>query len=106
MKVASGQDVQFVRLFFTTPVEEDLACTWASRLADVVGARVQGLRPTTTLHEMLEWGLAAKADPMDFVVVFEPELRMGFARFLDDSEHATFREMVEYATLNLPFSGL
>ena len=95
----NGQNIQFVGLFFTESVEEEIACTWATRLAEVVGARVLGLRPTTTLYDMLEWGVAAKADPMDFVVVFEPELRMGFARFLDDAEHVTFREMVEHTAI-------
>ena len=99
MKSLDGQDVQFVKLFFTMPAEEEIAYTLALRLAEVVGERVQGLRPTTTLYELLEWGVAAKADPMDFVVVFEPELRMGFARFLDDAAHVTFREMVVHVAM-------
>jgi hypothetical protein len=33
------------------------------------------------MDDMLKWGVAANADPMDFVVVFEPELRMELAGF-------------------------
>jgi hypothetical protein len=64
-----------------------------------VGERVLELRPETTLAEILRWAATTKVDTIDFVVVFEPELRMDLAGFLDDSEHATFREMVQhYAT--------
>jgi hypothetical protein len=89
-------DAEFIRLFFTPSVEEEIAHRWAVRLARVVGPRVQDLRPDTTLDDMLKWGVAANADPMDFVVVFEPELHMELAGFLDDSEHATFRDMVQH----------
>jgi len=33
---------------------------------------------------------------MHFAVVFEPELRMELAEFLDYADHATFREMVQH----------
>jgi hypothetical protein len=68
----------------------------ASRLATVIGAQVFQLRPETTLAQMLYWAAAAKADSMDFVVVFEPELRMEVANFLDCADHVSFREMVEH----------
>jgi hypothetical protein len=54
------------------------------------------LRPETTLTQLLEWAARGGADSMDFVVVFEPELGMEFAEFLDYSDHVTFREMVEH----------
>jgi hypothetical protein len=54
---------------------------WAVRLARVAGSNLQQLRPETTMDDMLKWGVAANADPMDFVVVFEPELRMELAGF-------------------------
>ena len=92
----TGMDVEFIRLFFRVADEEQIAHRWAARLARVVGSRVMELRPETTLSEMLKWGATGRVESIDFVVIFEPELRMDFAEFLDDSEHATFREMVEH----------
>ncbi len=89
-------EVEFIRLLFINPVEEEIAHRWASRLARVVGPQALQLRPQTTLAEMLKWAAIVKADSMDFAIVFEPELRMELAEFLDYSEHATFREMVEH----------
>jgi hypothetical protein len=90
-------EVKFIRLLFTNPVEEEIAFRWASRLARLVGEQVRQLRPQTTLTEMLRWASRANVDSMDFVVVFEPELRMDFAGFLDNSDHATFRELVQHS---------
>lgn len=89
-------DVGFIRLLFRSPVEELVAHRWAKRLASLVGLRAMELRPETTLSQMLEWAAAAGADSMDFVVIFEPELGMQFAEFLDYSDYATFREIVEH----------
>jgi hypothetical protein len=89
-------DVEFIRLLFTDPVEEQIAHRWASRFARLVGPRVLQLRPQSTLAEMLEWAAAGDVDSLDFALVFEPELRMGLAEFLDYAEHSTFREMVQY----------
>jgi hypothetical protein len=90
------EKVDFIRLLFIDPVQEQVAYRWASRLANVLGAQVLQLRPETTLAQMLDWAAAAKADSMDFVVVFEPELRMEFANFLDCADHVSFRQMVEH----------
>lgn len=100
-----GFDVGFIRLLFKSPVEELIAYRWAVRLSRLLGARVMELRPDSTLSQMLAWAAAAGVDSMDFVVVFEPELGMNFAEFLDDSDHATFREMVQYcATQSEPIA--
>ena len=89
-------DVKFIRLLFTDPVEEEIAYRWASRFARLVGGQASKLRPGTTLAEILRWAATARVDSMDFVMVFEPELRMQLAEFLDYSEHTTFREMVQH----------
>ena len=93
----SSQDVEvkFIRLLFTDPIQEEIAYRWASRFAKVMGEQALKLRPGTTLAEMLKWAATAKVDSIDFVFVFEPELRMDFAEFLDYSEYTTFREMVQ-----------
>ncbi len=88
--------MEFIRLLFTDPVEEEIAHRWASRFAGLLGSQALQLRPSTTLAEMLKLAATAKVDTMGFVVVFEPELRLEFAQFLDHCDHTTFREMVEY----------
>ena len=91
-------DVEFIRLLFKPRIQEDVAHRWATRLARLLGPSVRHLRPDTTLSELLEWAARRGADSMDFVVVFETELGMEFAEFLDCSDHVTFRDMVtQYA---------
>jgi hypothetical protein len=88
--------VEFIRLLFRSPVEEEVAYRWAVRLAKLLGPKVMQLRPGTTLSELLVWAATTGADSMDFALVFEPELRMEFAEFLDHAEHVTFRGLVEH----------
>src|SRR5688572_16451965 len=89
-------DMSFIRLLFVDAVEEDVAYRWARRLARSLGPQATQLRPQTTLAELLRWALACGTDSIDFVVVFEPELRMELAGFLEQAGHTTFREMVEH----------
>jgi hypothetical protein len=89
-------NMDFIRLLFRDPVEEEVAHRWALRLAGLLGAQALQLRPGTTLRTMLRWAATANIDSIDFVVVFEPELRMDFAQFLDCCDHISFREMVEH----------
>lgn len=90
-------NVDFIRLLFTSPVEEEIAFSWASRLARLMGHQVLKLRPGTTLAEILDWANSMGVDSMDFACVFEPELRMDFGEFLDWPRQISFREMVEHA---------
>jgi hypothetical protein len=94
----TSQDVnmQFIRFLFTNSVEEEVAYRWASRLFRLIGPKALQLRPGTTLREIPHWAVIAEVDSIDFAVVFEPELRMEFAEFLDSSDHSTFREMVQH----------
>ena len=104
----NGVDVRFIRLLFRDPTEEQIAYIWALRLAKLLGGEVLSLRPETTLAEILSWGVKARVDSMDFVFVFEPELRMELAYFLDDYEEATFQDMVQHYARRLhnqPKSG-
>ena len=87
---------EFIRLLFRDPIEEQIAYLWATRLAKLLGGEVLKLRPETTLAEILRWAVSAHVESMDFVVVFEPELRMDFGLFLDDYEETTFRDMVQF----------
>ena len=92
----SSHEAEFIRLFFPAAVEEEIASRWVRRLRTVVGPRFRQLRPETTLAEILEWAAKNNADSTDFLFVFEPELRMQFALFLEDAESANFREMVQH----------
>ena len=83
-------NMDFIRLLFTDPVEDEVAYRWASRFGALVGGQTHQLRPDTTLEDVLRWGVAAEVDSMDFVVVFEPELQMELARFLDYSDQISF----------------
>ena len=96
-----GIDVEFIRLLFRDPTEEEIAHRWATRIALLVGGEVLKLRPETTLMEILNWAVQCNVDSMDFVFVFEPELRMDFAQFLDDYKVVTFREMVQQCARRL-----
>jgi hypothetical protein len=88
--------VEFIRILFKSGVEEKVAHRWALRLSRLLGPRVMQLRPDTTLAELLACAATSKVDSMDFTCVFEPELRMEFAEFLDHADHVTFRELVEH----------
>ena len=91
-------NVEFVRLLFRSRVQEEVAHRWASRLARLLGPRIMQLRPGTTLAELLAWATTAGVESIEFAFVFEPELRLEFAEFLDHAEHVAFRELVEHYT--------
>ena len=101
-QTAPEPEVDFIRIFFTDPVEEEIAHRWTSRLARLIGPHIHHLRPDTTLTQMLGWGFVSRADSMDFLFVFEPELRMELSGFLDDCESATFRDMVRHYAARHP----
>ena len=53
-------NVEFIRLLFTDPIEEEVAHRLALRYARVVGSQALQLRPQTTLADMLKWAAIAK----------------------------------------------
>ena len=89
-------DVGFIRLLFKSRIEEEVAHRWATRLGKLLGPRVMDLRPGTTLSELMKWAAKCGAGSMDFALVFEPELRLEFAEFLDHAKQVTFRDLVEH----------
>ena len=97
MSIEAEPNVEFMRLFFTSPVEEEIALRWSRRLGRLLGKQALALRPETTLSELMNWAEALKTDSFTFLCVFEPELRSHFAGFLDTSEGVSFRQMVQYA---------
>lgn len=95
-RASSSLNVEFIRLFFRSPVHEEIAVRWARRLAELLGPRSSQLRPETTLAELMQWAVEGRVNSIDFALVFEPEMRREFSLFLDDAEYVTFREMVDY----------
>lgn len=88
--------LDFIRLLFKSRIEEEIAHRWAMRLGDVLGPQAAQLRPETTLAEMLKWAALSSVSSVRFLLVFEPELRMDFAVFLDHADQVTFRELVQH----------
>ena len=88
--------LDFIRLLFKPRIEEEIAHRWAMRLGAILGPQAEQLRPETILAEMLKWAALSSVSSVRFLLVFEPELRMDFAAFLDHADQVTFREMVQH----------
>jgi hypothetical protein len=97
MSTEAEPNMEFMRLLFTSPVEEEIALRWSKRLGRLLGMQALALRPETTLYDLMNWAEVLKADSFSFVCVFEPELREQFASFLDTAESVSFRQMVQHA---------
>jgi len=54
-------NVEFIRLLFRSPIEEQIAYQWAAGLARLIGPQVIQLRPSTTLTEIDQWLESARA---------------------------------------------
>lgn len=87
---------EFIRLLFKSRIEEEIAFRWATRLGAILGPQAEQLRPETTLAEMLKWAVLGNISSVRFLLVFEPELRMDFAGFLELPDQVTFRDMVRH----------
>jgi len=92
----SKPSVEFIRLFFKSPVEEEFAIVCAEFIANVVGDRVLGLRPDTKWSEILQW-LGPKPDhPALFAILLKKRFGPDVEEIIAASEFMTFREFVEY----------
>jgi len=90
-------DVQFIRLFFPSPLEEEVAVQIAGLLASVVGEQIKHLRPDTRLSEIFRWAdsLGTAEIVMLLEELFGHEIDDNFAA---DFDQQTFRGLVEYAS--------
>ena len=82
-----------IRPYFDPPLQ-DIAEEFALLIAQTAGARSKGLRPETTLDEILEWIGTDSLDRVEVMMAIEEEL--GFAIPDEDAEHSsvtTFRQL-------------
>ena len=87
-------DMNFIRIFFPRPQEEEIAARLAHCLASWVGEQALQLRPGTTFSEVFSW---LESDAAQFVIAIEEELGFELDDDLaEDIEEITFREFVEY----------
>src|SRR5258705_11939057 len=98
----SAVDVEFIRIFFPSPIEEEVAIRWAKRLASVIGERVEELRPNSLFSEIFDWVKADGFDVAEFVMALEDEFGKDLDVLLDDLDHLTFRGFVEYMSKTSP----
>jgi len=93
----SKPSVEFIRLFFKSPTEEEFAVVCAEFIANVVGDRVLELRPDTKWSEILQWFGPKPAHPALFAMLLKKRLGPDVKEIIAASDFMTFREFIEYA---------
>lgn len=99
------QTAEAIGIFFPVVGEEVLAIRVARLLAELVPDFVSVLRPETTLTQIFDWAKSNRTDTVRFVDSLERELGIELDEFIDDFDHTTFRELVEYAARHQSRSG-
>lgn len=92
----SGISVDFIRIFFKSPVEEEFAVECAEFIARVVGERVLQLRPNTKWSEILQWLGPTPKHQAVFALLLRLKFRKDVDEFIAAAGATTFREYVEY----------
>jgi len=87
-------DMDFIRIFFPRPQEEEIAARLAHCLASSVGEQALQLRPNTTFSEIFAW--VGDGDAAEFILGVEEELGLELDEVAEDIEEMTFREFVKY----------
>jgi hypothetical protein len=93
----SNPSVEFLRLVFKSPKEEDFAVCCAGVLARIVGERITLLRPDTKFSEILEWSGPSPVHAVLLAMVLKKEFGLDTNEILANPEFTTFRDLVEYA---------
>ncbi|MGO8929936.1 MAG: hypothetical protein ACLQU3_23965 [Limisphaerales bacterium] len=89
--------VEFIRLFFKSPEEEEFAVRSAQYIAGIVGERVTLLRPETTWSEILEWFGPSVVRVRLFETALLKKFGSDLKEVLTNPDFMTFRDFVEYA---------
>ena len=97
MDVAARNLGEFIRLFFKSPEQEQLAVRCARFIASLVGERIVDLRPDTRWSEIFEWAGPSPAHLAAFTFALKKEFGAAAQLIIDDPECMTFREFVESA---------
>ena len=88
--------VEFLRLFFKSPKEEEFAVRCAQFLARLVGERITLLRPDTKWSEIAEWVGPGIVHAGLLGAALTKEFGADPMQFLANSAFMTFRDFVEY----------
>lgn len=93
----SKPSIEFIRLFFKSPADEEFAVRCADFIAGVVGDRVLELRPDTKWSVILQWLGPKPAHPALFAMLLKKAFGPDVKEVIDAPEFMTFRDFVEYA---------
>jgi len=88
---AASPSVEFIRLFFKSPKEEEFAVRCAQFLAKTVGEPIKLLRSDTKWSEISQW-VGSSLSRESLLLTFA--LKKEFGAYPDDL--MTFRDFVEY----------
>jgi len=88
--------VEFLRLMFKSPKEEEFAVRCAEFLAIIVGKRVKLLRPDTKWSEIIGWVGEGRGQAIFLVMALRRELGVDLHEILANPELTTFRDFVEH----------
>jgi hypothetical protein len=88
--------VEFIRMFFKSPTEEEFAVECAEFIAKFVGDRVLDLRPDTRWSEILQWFGPKPAHAALFAMLLKKRFGKDVKEIIAASEFMTFRVFVEY----------
>ncbi len=97
-----ASSVDFIRIFFKSPAEEEFAVTCAEFIARIVGERVLLLRPDTKWSEILQWLGPKPGHSVVFALLLRRKFRADMDEFLAASSVTTFRDYVEYVCRHQP----
>jgi hypothetical protein len=93
----STPSVEFLRLFFKSPKEEEFAVRCAQFLSRIVGERVLLLRPETKWSEIIGWFGPSVVHAAGLALELKKEFAVDPKEILSTPEFTTFRDFVEYA---------
>lgn len=88
--------VEFIRLFFKSPKQEEFAVRCAKIIARSVGERILLLRPDTTWSEIFQWYGSSTKDAAMFALRLKAKFGPEFKAVLANHEFMTFRDFVEH----------
>lgn len=95
-ELKSTPSIEFIRLFFNSPKEEQFAVRCAEFLAGMVGDRIMQLRPETTWAEIFQWRGSSLLHSAMFALALKEKFGTDVDEIMANPEFMTFREFVEY----------
>ena len=93
LKPTTQSIIEFVRLLFPLPQEEEIAVALTRFLAVHAGSQIDGLRPEMTMEEVLQLGRSDTWSTVEFSYMLE---LAGIETLEDELAQMTFREFVRF----------